>query len=43
VRGKEDQEERNDYLSKALEDAKKKLLSTRGISGYRKDSIGSLT
>jgi hypothetical protein len=43
VRGKEEQEERTDYLSQALEDAKKKLHSTRGISGHRRDSMGSST
>jgi hypothetical protein len=42
VRGKEEQEERADYLSKALEDAKKKL-HTRGIPGHRRDSVASST
>jgi hypothetical protein len=41
VRGKEEQEERNDYLLKALEDAKKKLHSNRGIAGHRRDSMAS--
>jgi hypothetical protein len=43
VRGKEEQNERTDYLSKVIEDAKKKLHSTRGMSGYRRDSMASST
>jgi hypothetical protein len=35
-----EQEERADYISKVLEDAKKMLHSTRGNSGYRRDSMG---
>jgi hypothetical protein len=44
VRGKAEQEERNDYLSKALENAKKEMHSTRRLTGHgRRDSMGSST
>ena len=44
LRGREDQEERNDYLSKVIEDAKKKLHNTRRISGHgRRESMASST
>jgi hypothetical protein len=44
VRGKEEQEERNEYLSKALENAKKQLHSNRRLTGLgRRDSMGSST
>ena len=44
VRGREDQEERNDYLSKVIEDAKKKLHSTRRTLGHsRRESMASST
>jgi hypothetical protein len=39
VRGKEQQEERNDYLIKVLENAKKDLHNRRGHS--RRESMGS--
>jgi hypothetical protein len=43
VRGKQEQEEKTEYLSKVLEDAKKILHSPGGISGYRRDSMTSST
>jgi hypothetical protein len=44
VRGKKVQEEKIDYISKAVETAKKELHSTRRVSGHgRRESIGSST
>lgn len=42
VRGKVEEEERKDYLAKALEDANKQLHSNRRIAGHgRRESMGS--
>jgi hypothetical protein len=44
VRGKEEQEERNEYLSKAIEIAMKELNSNRRLIGHgRRESMGSST
>jgi hypothetical protein len=44
VRGKEEQEERNEYLAKALENAMKELNSNKRLTGHgRKESMGSST
>jgi len=44
VRGKAEQEERKDYLTKALENAKKELHNTRRIAGQgRRESRASST
>jgi hypothetical protein len=43
VRGKEEQEGKDEYISKALENAKKELKSNRRFTGHgRRESIGSL-
>jgi hypothetical protein len=44
VRGKAEQEEKNEFLSKALENAKKEMHSSRRLPGHgRRDSMGSST
>ena len=44
VRGKKAQEEKDDYISKALETARKEMHSTRRVSGHgRRESTGSST
>jgi hypothetical protein len=44
VRGKKVQKEKIDYISKAVETAKKELYNTRRVLGHgRRESIGSST